>query len=200
MLRFIRMDNSKLEATECVEEATSPEVSTVEQNSTPNRWTNIDWDTLIRLRNESYADCLGFCPDSCVVCMNGTKYMSSQEVFNLARNLSVVNYEYDPYVEMYYYNKVMEKEQSQNMKTLKEVQFMSYSQKRDIAVQQKQSKLFSLLYATHSNSLGILEKRSLRSQEHRLAIESFERDDEATAKSVHLRVLAAIEVLSPMLP
>lgn len=128
------------------------------------------------------------------MCANGTKYMSSMEVFNLARELSYVKYEFDPYVEMYYYDKVTEKELNQDVRTVKEAQFMSFTQKQQIAASQKKSKLSSLLYATRSNSLGILEKHSIRSQEHRLAIESFERDDESTAKSVHLRVLAAIEV------
>lgn len=133
------------------------------------------------------------------MCANGTKYMSSMEVFNLARELSYVKYEFDPYVEMYYYDKVTEKELNQDVRTVKEAQFMSFTQKQQIAASQKKSKLSSLLYATRSNSLGILEKHSIRSQEHRLAIESFERDDESTAKSVHLRVLAAIEVFFLMI-
>ena len=84
------------------------------------------------------------------------------EVFNLARELSYVKYEFDPYVEMYYYDKVTEKELNQDVRTVKEAQFMSFTQKQQIAASQKKSKLSSLLYAASRIVLHRGERRPLR--------------------------------------
>lgn len=56
VLRFIRMDNSNMQAAEHVAEEEQPEAPTVEQNPTPDRWANTDWDEMDRINNEKYAD------------------------------------------------------------------------------------------------------------------------------------------------
>lgn len=50
------MDNSNMQAAEHVAEAEQPEAPTVEQNLTPDRWANTDWDEMDRINNEKYAD------------------------------------------------------------------------------------------------------------------------------------------------
>lgn len=120
--------------------------------------------------------------------------MFNREVFYLGSTLSTLKFEKDPYVEMYYYDKIQEKESGSNVRTMREAQFMTVSQKQEIAKNQMKSKIKSSLFSIQSNSLGVCEKRSGRSQAHLLSIDDLGVDDEDNVKLTHLRVLSAIEV------
>ena len=63
VLRFLRMDNSNMQAAEHVAEAEQPEAPTAEQSPTADRWANTDWDEMARINNERYADRLGLWAD-----------------------------------------------------------------------------------------------------------------------------------------
>ena len=126
--------------------------------------------------------------------------MFNREVFYLGSTLSTLKFEKDPYVEMYYYDKIQEKESGSNVRTMREAQFMTVSQKQEIAKNQMKSKIKSSLFSIQSNSLGVCEKRRGRSQAHLLSIDDLGVDDEDSAKLTHLRVLSAIEVRMRRLP
>lgn len=101
----------------------------------------------------------------------------------------------DPYVEMYYYRKIKEREQTpQEMKRAGIVNFMSYKEKEAIAKMQLVQQIKKKLFAQSNGSLGVPETHTGRSQVQQLDVGIILRDDDVSMEKAYLKVLASIEV------
>lgn len=121
--------------------------------------------------------------------------MKPEEVFRVVQVTSHVQVEKDPYVEMYYYNKIKEKEdtaQESNWPT--QHRFLAYHQKEAIAKHHALRELKAKIFQNMSSSLGKPTVHNYRLPKAQLDVGIIDRDDEGSVGGTHLKVLSAIEV------
>lgn len=121
--------------------------------------------------------------------------MTPNNVQRLLEVTSRIATEKDPYVEMYYYMKMKEREQTpQEMRRMGIVNFISYKEKEELAKQQVFQQIKKKLFVQLNGSLGCPEIHTGRSQIKQLDVGIIMRDDETSVEETHLKVLASIEV------
>ena len=121
--------------------------------------------------------------------------MKPEEVFRVVQVTSHVQLEKDPYVEMYYYNKVKEKEGvSQTSKGSTQNRFLEHHQKEAIAKHHALLELKAKIFQNMSSSLGKPTVHNYRLPKAQLDVGMIDRDEEGTVGGAHLKVLSAIEV------
>ena len=121
--------------------------------------------------------------------------MKPEEVFRVVQVTSHIQMEKDPYVEMYYYNRVKEKEDvSQASKGPTRSRFLEHHQKEAIAKHHALLELKAKIFQNMSNSLGKPTVHNYRLPKAQLDVGMIDRDDEGAAGGTHLKVLSAIEV------
>ena len=156
-----------------------------------HKWDDVDWPTQDALLQQQFRNRQPLCYSQYLVCYNGTVYMRPYDVKHLYEVSSRIQSDKDPYVEMYYYRKIKEREQTpQEMKRAGVVNFMSYKEKEAIAKMQ----LVQQLFAQSNGSLGVPETHTGRSQVQQLDVGIILRDDDVSMEKAYLKVLASIEV------
>lgn len=121
--------------------------------------------------------------------------MRREEINRVVYITSQCPMERDPYVEMYYSNKVHEKDKdSRNNSGRKMRQFLEYSQKEEIAKRHAEKEVKAKIFQRVSGSLGKPVVHNSRLPTARLDIGMIDKDEDASADGAHLKVLSSIEV------
>ena len=160
-----------------------------------HKWEDVDWamrDNL--LQNQFHHSQFQYTPQF-LVYFNGTVYMKPYDVKRLYDASLRISSDTDPYVEMYYYRKMKEREQTpQELKRAGVVNFISYKEKEALAKKQLIQQIKKKLFAQSNSSLGIPETHTGRSQVQQLDVGIIMRDDDVSMEKAYLKVLASIEV------
>ena len=150
-----------------------------------HKWEDVDWAMRDNLLQNQFHH----------IYFNGTVYMKPYDVKRLYDASLRISSDKDPYVEMYYYRKMKEREQTpQELKRAGVVNFISYKEKEALAKKQLIQQIKKKLFAQSNSSLGIPETHTGRSQVQQLDVGIIMRDDDVSMEKAYLKVLASIEL------
>ena len=112
-------------------------------------------------------------------------------VFNEAMSIKSDN---DPYSEFYYYNKIKERDQTENKLNHRNFKFLSEGDKYKFEKQNLQREIEIKNFSRLSQSLGVLQRHNLRTPSKQLDVSTLQ-VEEGNSKATHIRVLSSIEVV-----
>ena len=121
--------------------------------------------------------------------------MKPEDVNYVYKQTTNLRFENDPYSEMYYHIKTKEKEEGASLEAARMTPFLSSNQKVAIKRSNDNTVAVARNFSKNSQSLGTVLKHNSRYQTPLLDLSELSFDDDASGKSVHLRVLASIEVV-----
>ena len=121
--------------------------------------------------------------------------MEPSDVMSLFKQTTNICFKNDPYSEMYYQIKVLEKEQGATLESSRMSPFLSSHQKSAIRQENLNKSIMAKNFAKYSKSLGVVERRNYRLQTPQLVLDDLMKDEESNSKATHLRVLNSIEVM-----
>ena len=119
--------------------------------------------------------------------------MRPKDIEFVASSLSIVTYKLDPFIESYYYYKMMERKDA-SFKQRSGNPFFSNKQKDEMAIRDRLRSV-AFLNSILSNTLGVSEYRDSRKRVKQLDVGLLELEKEPTSKEQHFRLLELIEVL-----